>query len=90
MNLLTIDSIYRKWLTGKGALEFDKNSNETLVGLTYTESQTYLFFVAEMSYSTKLWTQTELEEVLVLYERHSFALEAIMMRSNGRLRGRST
>lgn len=74
MKLLELDTTYRRYLRTKGALTFDGDGNEALVGLTADESIEYLATMNTLDISEKIRAGADPERLLTLYDRHVAAL----------------
>lgn len=74
MNLLELDTSYRRYLRTRGALTLDVDGNEALVGLTADESIEYLATMNAQDISEKIRSGADPERLLSLYERHVAAL----------------
>lgn len=74
MDLLQLDPEYRSYLIVKHALELDANGNETLVGLSASESAEYAAMMSSMNGNCTLRDSAYPERFLTLYERHVAAL----------------
>lgn len=74
MKLLSLDPEYRGYLIVKHALELDVDGDETLVGLTASESAEYVTMFSSMSANAALRNDIYPERFLTLYERHVDAL----------------
>lgn len=74
MQLLSLDSTYRRWLYSRCALAFDGDLDEIFVGLTHSES----VFFAELSSPPGLVFDAigadGITRFLALHERHELAL----------------
>jgi hypothetical protein len=74
MKSLKIENTHRAYLESKGALFFDDDGCETLVGLEHSESIIYLFMEQQASRGYFSDDLTKLLNFLELLNRHQAAL----------------
>ena len=77
MKLLDLDLMYRHWLSSRNALTFDCDLNEKLIGLTHSESISFVQMAAKLS-PIRSRTLDELERFTELNNRHEFARKSFL------------
>ena len=74
MKLMDLKSAHRRWLNLNAALDFDKDLNEKLVGLTHNESIFFVEMIKDTFGNLELRNVDELERFIELHERHERTL----------------
>lgn len=75
MKILKLDSLYRSWLTERGALGLGTDLNEKFKGLTHEESVFYAEVTSEPFGNWEDWDEEEIHRFLELHEHHQLVLD---------------